>query len=98
MVTLSLVFLGHSYHVFKLLYFIYNKDLQSKEKHVMAHTELETTPKREKLSILVTADENEEFDLESLPRVNPFQLLNVIHGETHVQKSLMYVHAIVNGV
>ena len=64
----------------------------------MAHTELGTTPKREKLSILVTADENEEFDLESLPRVNPFQLLNVIHGETPVQMSLMHVHVIVNGV
>ena len=64
----------------------------------MAHTKLGTTPKREKLLILVTADEKEEFDLKSLPRVNPFQLLNVIHGETHVQKSLMYVHAIVNDV
>ncbi|KAL6312753.1 hypothetical protein AAG906_020640 [Vitis piasezkii] len=31
-------------------------------------------------------------------RVNPLQLLNVIHGETLIQKSLMHVHAIVNGV
>ncbi|RVW71000.1 RNA-directed DNA polymerase-like [Vitis vinifera] len=55
-------------------------------------------PKREKLSALVTIDENGDFDSETPPRVNPLQLLNVINGETPVQKSLMHVHAIVNGV
>ena len=55
-------------------------------------------PKREKLSALVTADDKGDSDLDSLPRVNPLQLLNVIHGETPVQKSLMHIHAIVNGV
>ena len=39
-----------------------------------------------------------EIDSETAPRVNPLQLLNVIHGETPVQKSLMHVHAVVNGV
>ena len=55
-------------------------------------------PKREKLSALVTVDEKGDFDSETPPRVNPLQLLNVINGETPVQKSLMHVHAIVNGV
>ena len=55
-------------------------------------------PKREKLSTLVTADDKEESDSETLPVVNPLQLLNVIHGETPVQKSLMHIHAMVNGV
>ena len=55
-------------------------------------------PKREKLSTLVTADDKEESDSETLPVVNPLQLLNVIHGETLVQKSLMHVHVVVNCV
>ena len=55
-------------------------------------------PKREKLSALVTTDDKGDFDSETAPRVNPLQLLNVINGETLVQKSLMHVHAVVNGV
>ena len=55
-------------------------------------------PKREKLSALVTADDKGDSDPETPPRVNPLQLLNVIHGETPVQKSLMHIHALVNGV
>ena len=55
-------------------------------------------PKREKLSALVTADDKGDSDSETAPRVNPLQLLNVINGETPVQKSLMHVHVIVNGV
>ena len=55
-------------------------------------------PKREKLSALVTADDKGDSDLDTPPRVNPLQLLNMIHGETPVQKSLMHIHAIVNGV
>ncbi|RVX03852.1 Transposon Tf2-2 polyprotein [Vitis vinifera] len=55
-------------------------------------------PKREKLSALVTAEDKGDSDPETPPRVNPLQLLNVIHGETPVQKSLMHIHAIVNGV
>ena len=55
-------------------------------------------PKREKLSALVTADDNGESDSETPLRVNPLQFLNVINGETPVQKSLMHVHTVVNGV
>ncbi|XP_034674441.1 uncharacterized protein LOC117905666 [Vitis riparia] len=55
-------------------------------------------PKREKLSAPVTADDKGDSDSETAPRVNPLQLLNVINGETPVQKSLMHVHAVVNGV
>ena len=54
--------------------------------------------KREKISALVTVNDKGESNLETLSRSNPLQLLNVIHGETLVQKSLMHVHAIVNGV
>ena len=54
--------------------------------------------KRAKLSILVAIDDKGESDSETPLRVNPLQLLNVIHGETLIQKSLMHVHAIVNGV
>ena len=46
----------------------------------------------------MTADDKEESDSETLPVVNPLQLLNVIHGETLVQKSLMHVHVVVNCV
>ena len=46
----------------------------------------------------MTADDKGEFNSETPPRVNPLQLLNVIHGETPVQMSLMHVHVIVNGV
>ncbi|RVW78229.1 hypothetical protein CK203_054712 [Vitis vinifera] len=55
-------------------------------------------PKREKLSALVTADYKGDSDSETAPIVNPLQLLNVINGEAPVQKSLMHVHAMVNGV
>ena len=55
-------------------------------------------PKREKLSALVTTDDKGDSDSETAPRVNPLQLLNMINGETPVQKSLMHVHAVVNGV
>nr|CAN72971.1 hypothetical protein VITISV_018184 [Vitis vinifera] len=55
-------------------------------------------PKREKISALVIADDKGKSDSETPSRVNPLQLLNVIHGETHVQKSLMHVHVIVNSV
>ncbi|RVW19037.1 Retrovirus-related Pol polyprotein from transposon 17.6 [Vitis vinifera] len=55
-------------------------------------------PKREKLSTLVSANDKGDSDSETIPRVNPLQLLNVINGETPVQKSLMHVHAVVNGV
>ncbi|KAL6350766.1 hypothetical protein AAG906_028237 [Vitis piasezkii] len=55
-------------------------------------------PKREKLSALVTVDDKGESDSETPSRVNPLQLLNVIHGETLVQKSLMHIYAVVNGV
>ena len=44
------------------------------------------------------ADDKGKSDSETPSRVNPLQLLNVIHGETHVQKSLMHVHVIVNSV
>ncbi|RVW49989.1 hypothetical protein CK203_082283 [Vitis vinifera] len=43
-------------------------------------------------------DDKGKSDSETPSRVNPLQLLNVIHGETHVQKSLMHVHVIVNSV
>ena len=46
----------------------------------------------------MTTDDKEESDSETPPRVNPLQLLNVTNGETPVQKSLMHVHAVVNGV
>ena len=55
-------------------------------------------PKIEKLSTLVIVDDKGDFDSKTPPRVNPLQLLNVINGETPVQKSLMHVHAVVNGV
>ena len=55
-------------------------------------------PKRKKLSALVIADDKGDSDSETPPRVNPLQLLNVINGETPMQKSLMHVHAVVNGV
>ena len=55
-------------------------------------------PKRKKLSALVTAYDKGDSDPDTPPRVNPLQLLNVIHGETPVQKSLMHIHAIVTGV
>ena len=56
-------------------------------------------PKREKLSTLMTTNNKGESDSEETPlRVNPLQLLNMINGETPVQKSLMHVHVIVNGV
>ena len=55
-------------------------------------------PKREKLSALVTADDKGDSDSKTTPRVNPLRLLNVINGETPVQKSLMHVHVVVNGV
>ena len=45
----------------------------------------------------MNVDNKIEFDSEIPPRVNPLQFLNVIHGETLVQKSLMHMHAIVNG-
>ncbi|RVW26159.1 Retrovirus-related Pol polyprotein from transposon 297 [Vitis vinifera] len=51
-----------------------------------------------KLSALVTTDDKGDSDSETAPRVNPLQLLNMINGETPVQKSLMHVHAVVNGV
>ena len=54
-------------------------------------------PKRDKLLNLMNVDNKREFDSEIPPRVNPVQFLNVIHGETLVQKSLMHMHAIVNG-
>ena len=50
-------------------------------------------PKREKLLTLVTVDNKREFDSKIPLRVNPLQFLNVIHGETPVQKSLMHMHA-----
>ena len=46
----------------------------------------------------MTIDDKGEADLETPHIVNPLQLLNVIHGETPIQKSLMHVHVIVNGV
>ncbi|KAL6350633.1 hypothetical protein AAG906_025563 [Vitis piasezkii] len=55
-------------------------------------------PKRKKLSALVTANDKRDSNSETPPRVNPLQLLNVINGETPIQKSLMHVHAVVNGV
>ena len=67
--------------------FIYNGPYQAKD-----------YSKREKLLVLVAVDDKGESDSETLLRVNPLQLLNVIHGETLIQKSLMHVHAIVNGV
>ena len=54
--------------------------------------------KREKLLALVTIKDKGESDLETPPRVNPLQLLNVLHGETPIQKALMHVHVIMNGV
>ena len=46
----------------------------------------------------MTTDDKGESDLKTPLRVNPLQLLNVINGETLVQKSLRYVHVVVNGV
>lgn len=46
----------------------------------------------------MTIDDKGEFNSEAPQRVNPFQLLNVIHGETLIQKSLMNVCAIMNRV
>ena len=46
----------------------------------------------------MTIDDKGEVDSETPHKVNPLQLLNVIHGETPIQKSLMHVHVIVNGV
>ena len=46
----------------------------------------------------MTADDKRDSDSETPPKVNPLQLLNVINGETSVQKSLMHVHVVVNGV
>ena len=46
----------------------------------------------------MTTDDKGESNSETPHRFNPLQLLNVIHGETPIQKSLMHVHAIVNGV
>ncbi|RVW90844.1 Retrovirus-related Pol polyprotein from transposon 17.6 [Vitis vinifera] len=43
-------------------------------------------------------DDKRDSDSKTPPRVNPLQLLNVINGETPIQKSLMHVHAVVNGV
>ena len=54
-------------------------------------------PKREKLLTLMNVDNKREFGSEIPPKVNPLQFLNAIHGETPVQKSLMHMHAIVNG-
>ena len=67
--------------------FIYNGPHQARD-----------CPNIEKLSALVTVDDKRDSDSETPPRVNPLQLLNVINGETPVQKSLMHVHAVVNGV
>ncbi|KAL6312790.1 hypothetical protein AAG906_032960 [Vitis piasezkii] len=67
--------------------FIYNGPYQARD-----------YSKREKLSVLVVVDDKGKSDSETPLRVNPLQLLNVIHGETLIQKSLMHVHAIVNGV
>lgn len=53
---------------------------------------------RKKLLALMTIDDKGESDSKAPQRVNPFQLLNVVHGEIPVQKSQMHVHAIVNGV
>ena len=46
----------------------------------------------------MTTDDKGDSNSETPPRVNPLQLLNVINGETPVQKSLMHVHAVVNVV
>ena len=46
----------------------------------------------------MTADDKGDSYSKTPPRVNPLQLLNVINGETLVQKSLIHVHAVVNGV
>ena len=46
----------------------------------------------------MSANDKGDSDSETAPRVNPLQLLNVINGEAPVQKSLMHVHAMVNGV
>ena len=51
-----------------------------------------------KISTVMTIDENGESNSKAFPRFSLLQLMNVIHGETFVQKSLMHVHAIVNGV
>ena len=51
-----------------------------------------------KSRVIMTINEKGESNLETLSRVDPLQLLNVIHGETPIQKSLMHVHVIVNGV
>ncbi|RVX00469.1 hypothetical protein CK203_037016 [Vitis vinifera] len=41
-------------------------------------------PKRDKLLALVTAEDKGESDLETSPRVNPLQLLNVLHVKAMV--------------
>ena len=46
----------------------------------------------------MSANDKGDSDSETAPRVNPLQLLNVINGETPVQKSLMHVYVVVNGV
>ena len=55
-------------------------------------------PKREKLSALVTADDKANTDSNSPSRVNPLQLLNVISGKNQLQKTLMHVQVLLNGI
>lgn len=46
----------------------------------------------------MTACGKGESDSKTPHKVNLLKLLKVIHGETPIQKSLMHVHAIMNGV
>lgn len=54
--------------------------------------------KVEKLSILIIVKDNGDFDLDVPSRMNPLQLLNVIHTNALIQKEIMYVQVLVNGV
>ena len=53
--------------------------------------------KREKLTALMSADDQAEYDEEAPSHVNSLQLLNVMHSEGPAKKMLMHVNVIMNG-
>ena len=50
-------------------------------------------PKREKLTALVSREDEEDSYSDGPSRVNPLQLLNVIHGQLVASKSLIFMQA-----
>ena len=55
-------------------------------------------PKCEKLTTLVSGDDKVDSISNGPSRVNPLQLLNVIHGQPLAPKSLMFVQTLVNSI